>query len=354
MRKSFYFIIFFILLAGCSKDIPEPITELPDLYPKIDNINIKDNMEILPDSVIIVKFNKEMATANIEVPGVSGTTDLKGDKAIFTPYNNMTPGNYTLNVSATDEFNRLIQGFSPIKFRVSKDATPIIEPSRSKMAFSSNRDGSYNIYTMNLDGTGITKLTSDFSDEFQPAWSPDGSKIAFVSDLDGLWARDFDIYVMRADGTGVTNITNSYGISEYAPFWSRDGKRIGFYILDSFEHFVINVDGTNPSTLNIEELKDFVFGWQSPDKSKEVIADNFTGNWEIYLNIIGGKTDINLTNNLADDFYPTFTSDSKRIVFVSNRFDFNNEIYIMNADGTNVIRLTNNPADDRDPICSPF
>lgn len=356
MRRSFYFIelvIFYTLLVGCSKDIPDPVSELPDIYPKIDNINIEDNMEIPPNSVIIVKFNKEMATANINIPGISGNTALKGDKAFFTPYSDIPPGNYLLDISAADEFNRQIQGFSPIKFRVSKDASTI-EPTKSKILFSSNRDGDYNIYTMNLDGTGITKLTYYLSDEFQPAWSPDGSKIAFVSDFDGLGAGDFDIFVMRNDGTGITNLTDSPGVSEYAPFWSKDNKRIGFYVLDDTQPYVINANGTNPEVLYSTDLKNFMFGWQSPDGGKEAIADNFTGNWEIYLSTVGGKTGINLTNNFADDFYPTFTSDSKRIVFMSNRFDFNNEIYIMNIDGTNVIRLTNNPADDRDPICSPF
>lgn len=357
MKRLFYFMILAIFIVSsidCSKDIPDPIAELPDLYPKVDDINIKDNMEISPNSVIIVKFNKEMATANINIAGVSGTTNLKGDTAIFTPHSDMVPGNYSLNISATDEFDRQIQNFSPIKFRVSKDA-PTIEPTtKSKIAFSSNRDGDYNIYTMNLDGTNIKKLSYDLSDEFQPAWSKDGSKIAFVSDYDGLWAGDYDIFIMNNDGTGITNLTDSPGISEYAPFWSKDGKRIGFFVRDDTQPYVINIDGTNPSVLYSSQFKDFLFGWQSPDGSKEVIADNFTGNWEIYLNIVGGKTGINLTSNLADDFYPTFTSDGKRIVFVSNRFDFNNEIYIMNIDGTNVIRLTNNFADDRDPICSPF
>lgn len=356
MRKVFYFIIsaiFIVLSLDCSKDIPDPIAELPDLYPQIDDINIKDNMEIPPNSVIIVKFNKEMATANINIIGVNGTTNLKGDTATFTPYSDMVPGNYSLSISATDDFGRQIQNFSPIKFRVSKDAY-IIEISKSKIAFSSNRDGDYNIYTMNLDGTGITKLTYDLSNEFQPAWSLDGSKIAFVSDYDGLWAGDYDIFIMRSDGTDIINLTDSPGISEYAPFWSKDGKSIGFFVRDDIQAYVISINGTNPSILNSSEFKDFIFGWRSPDGSKEVIADNFTGNWEIYLNIVGGKSGIKLTSNSADDFYPTFTSDGKRIVFVSNRFDFNNEIYIMNIDGTNVIRLTNNFADDRDPICSPF
>ena len=68
---------------------------------------------------------------------------------------------------------------------------------------------------MNADGSGQTHLTNNPADDYRPAWSPDGSKIAFESDRG---AND-EIYVMNADGTGETNVTNNPA-GDYWPAWS--------------------------------------------------------------------------------------------------------------------------------------
>jgi tricorn protease-like protein len=75
----------------------------------------------------------------------------------------------------------------------------------AKIAFNSNRDGNEEIYVMNADGTGQTRLTNDAASDFLPAWSPDGSKIAFN--------KGFDIFVMNADGSAQTRLTSSAAIS---------------------------------------------------------------------------------------------------------------------------------------------
>jgi dipeptidyl aminopeptidase/acylaminoacyl peptidase len=72
-----------------------------------------------------------------------------------------------------------------------------------KIAFQSDRGGSYEIYTMNADGTKIDKLTTNPADEEDPAFSPDGKKIAFMSERSG----DSDIYKMNVRGTGLIRLT---------------------------------------------------------------------------------------------------------------------------------------------------
>jgi TolB protein len=69
---------------------------------------------------------------------------------------------------------------------------------------------------MNADGTGQTNLTKNVAGDWSPAWSPDGKKIAFVSQRDG----NLEIYVMNADGTGQTRLTDNPAPDEY-PAWSR-------------------------------------------------------------------------------------------------------------------------------------
>jgi Tol biopolymer transport system component len=93
-------------------------------------------------------------------------------------------------------------------------SAPVWSPDGSKLAFDGLQNGSWDIYVVNADGTGFKDLTADpKSDENSPVWSPDGTKIAFEATnvLSSQAPPDntgtFDIYVMNADGTGQTKLT---------------------------------------------------------------------------------------------------------------------------------------------------
>mgnify|MGYP003726256645 CR=1 FL=1 len=89
-------------------------------------------------------------------------------------------------------------------------------PDGTKIAFlSSNRGVDPNIYVMNADGSGQTRLTNDPGPDASPSWSPDGTKIAFTSDRDG----NYEIYVMNADGSNQTRLTNNPA-DDTEPSWS--------------------------------------------------------------------------------------------------------------------------------------
>ena len=75
----------------------------------------------------------------------------------------------------------------------------------TRIAFTSDRDGNTQIYTMNADGTGVTRLTNNGAFDSSPNWSFDNSKIAFESNRDG----NYEVYAMNADGTGQTRLTNN-------------------------------------------------------------------------------------------------------------------------------------------------
>jgi len=111
-----------------------------------------------------------------------------------------------------------------------------------KIAFMSYRDGDFEIFVMNADGTGVTQLTDNDDRDWPPAWSPNGKQIAFGSDRYG----DSEIFVMNADGTGVTQLTDNDDLDR-VPVWSPNGKQIAF-VSDRYgdrEVFVMNADGSN-------------------------------------------------------------------------------------------------------------
>ncbi len=127
--------------------------------------------------------------------------------------------------------------------------SPLTAAAQGKIAFTSDRDGNKEIYVMNSDGTNQTRLTNTPADDFEPTFSPDGSRIAFVSNTPIGVNPNFQIYVMNSDGTNQTRLTNTT-FNDFTPVFSPDGSKIIFasnrlQITGDYEIFVMNSDGTN-------------------------------------------------------------------------------------------------------------
>jgi len=234
-------------------------------------------------------------------------------------------------------------------FHVSRAATPT-SAGNGQIAFESSRNGNPDIYVMDADGSNTTRLTNNPASDVNPAWSPDGTKIAFVSARAGF--GNDEIYVTDADGSNPTRLTND-SAGDYEPAWSPDGTRIAFGSSrdGNDEIYIMDANGSNPIRLTNNPTADYGPAW-SPDGTKIAFASDRDGNHEIYVMDADGANQTNLTNDPADDADPTWSSDGARIAFESIR-NGNQDIYAMDADGSDQIRLTHDPSDDLGPAWSP-
>src|SRR5215471_18013708 len=147
---------------------------------------------------------------------------------------------------------------------VSASAAPTLR-ANGKIAFVSGYNGGSEIFLVDPDSNNPVRLTSNSVVDDHPTWSPDGTKIAFVSERSG---GGFAIFTMNADGTNKTEITPIGGNSlccSWSMSWSPDGKRIVFQ--QDGDLVIVNIDDGNRQDLTNGPEMDHMPSW-SPDGSR--------------------------------------------------------------------------------------
>jgi Tol biopolymer transport system component len=269
------------------------------------------------------------------------------------------------------------------------------------LLFYSDRDGEDEVYTSDLDGGDLRRLTDEPGRDYEPAAGYDGRAIAFASERGG--EPGSQLYLMDADGSNARRLTFSSRagatvVDDY-PCWATDSRRLVFqrttipeegdpdadiWLIDvetgeetqltdtptdwdstpsfsprgdavlfesdrggDYDLYRLELSTLAATRVVQHEARELQVKESPLDGSLLFISDR-DGDYEIFLADADGTNPRQLTANEADDRYPRWSPDGTQILFNSDRAG-NTDVYVMDADGSDVRQVTNHPGRDVDP-----
>ncbi|MEW6680391.1 MAG: hypothetical protein AB1297_05155 [bacterium] len=353
MKKIILFIALCITLVGCKKEeisILGKIAFLTMDYDRKEAIICTMNL----DGTDKKKLMKTFFPINMFI---SASPD--GTKIAFTIYSKKQKGsNIWILDTETGSQTRLTDDNS-------FNTPPCWSPNSKKLAFSSNRDGNYEVYTIDVDGSNLKRLTDNLLNDYPSGWSPDGEKIAFSrvfveekrgGDLvdwnDGHIIKEggtyteisYQIYLMDQNGKNIEKLAEGFKETS-SPLWLSDGKKIVFNAEDvngKETSFIIDV-----ASKKIEKLMEEtgVFYARSPDGKKIAFVDYNKERLGIYTVNIDDKKIHKIIRDLKGTVGGPliWTQDEKMMIFTLISPDRkNSDIYSLNLNGK-LKNLTNTP-----------
>lgn len=198
-----------------------------------------------------------------------------------------------------------------------------------QIVFASTRSGIPQLYLVNADGTDLTQLTIMEKGACQPSWSPDGSQLVFISpcvgraDLFETIYNESSLYVVNADGTGLKQLTPAPG-SDFEPAWSPDGERIAFTsVRDGFRQiYAIDVDSQEITLLTntTGAIESSQPSW-SPDGTKIAYTVKRVGTYQVWSMNEDGQESVQLAHSGQElwDYLPSWSPDGRTVFFNQRR-----------------------------------
>ena len=222
-------------------------------------------------------------------------------------------------------------------------------PTTSKILFTSTRDGNYEVYIMNPDGTEQVNLTQHPGADLRAVWSPTGEQILFISDRDDVR----DLYLMDPDGTNVRRVFKKEAYRG-RPAWSPDGKKIAYMHL----RWDLNEYPIYTATLGEQKEKELIMNAHDPSWSPD--GTEILCSYLVRLTIINvrtGKQKQPLSRKVADwQLQPSWSATGDKIAFTGHKdpplppdrkpgdpfppgWEDKQTIFIVNRDGTGFRQL---------------
>jgi eukaryotic-like serine/threonine-protein kinase len=244
---------------------------------------------------------------------------------------------FTLAAETPAPTNTLVPSATPtIEITPTPDNTPVPQATllgggQGQIAFVSARSGMPQIYMSNLDGTNLVQITQIENGACQPAWSPDGSRLVFISPcqrradfIENVYS-DTSLFTVNADGTGLKQLTNVPG-ADFEPAWSPEGNRIAFTSIrdGNKQIYVLEIDSlavtrlTTPN-VNIENSQP---AW-SPDGKQVAYMAKRVGTHQVWVMSDTGQENVQIVRSgqVLWDYAPAWSADGRVILFNQRRGD---------------------------------
>jgi Tol biopolymer transport system component len=210
---------------------------------------------------------------------------------------------------------------------IPRGAPSAVTSQSGRIVFDNHDD----VWSINADGTGLTRLTDSPSLEFDPSWSPDGTRIAYRSDRND----ESELWLMNADGSDRHRVARG-GF----PAWSPDGSKIAYASPSSIS--IMNADGSGQRRVPHTDGGEYP-SW-SPDGTRIAFLRTTPGEHLTYIVDVDGSRVVDLSR-LGDCWQVDWSPDGRSILFASHRDQDEpgyTDIYVMRPDGSGVKRLTHN------------
>jgi Tol biopolymer transport system component len=250
------------------------------------------------------------------------------------------------------------------------DNDPAWSPDGTKIAFVSTRFGYWDICLMNADGSDVIRISDNSANDFDPSWSPDGRHIVFQSNRDtkniryGDARNHFDVYqlyIINLDEGSVKRLTTDPYSNDRNPSWSPNGKQIAFCSQHDFDHpviEVINIDGSDRKLIASDDDFGYSFPAWSPNGEQIAFMECSAEQRDVIPNLLmmdsTGANQKSISKLITPGTSPSWSPDGEYIVFDSFKYtETRDAIFTMKIDGTGLRLLVDIPYSSRFASWSP-